>query len=119
MFGFAHEFAWVFGGVSVFTLVVCAVLAYLGLPVLTLLTKFIEAILLPMAGVVGQGLAMLVKFEGQGGIDMLATGQRILFVATVGAFSWWGAEHYLMKQLHAHYWFAQKHYQVVVPHKHR
>lgn len=112
----ASYYGWIFGGLGLVGIAAMIALAIFGGPFVGVIAKIAEAILAPIAGVVGQGMAMLMKSEVDGGIDMLATGQRILFVVTVGAVLYGVGIHNTMKWAHAHYWFAQKHYQVVVPH---
>ena len=112
----AGWYAWIFGGIGVVGIAALIALSIFGGPAFALIVKIADAILTPIAGVVGQGCAMLVKAEIGGGIDMVATGQRILFVITIGAMSYGYAEHNVMKWTHRNFWLTQKHYQVVVPH---
>lgn len=115
-----HLWAWIWGLAGMGGLIGIAVLAIFGGPAFKVIADVAGAILTPIAGVVGQGAAMLVKAELGGGIDMLATGQRILFVLTVCSASWWGAQHMTWKKVHTHYWLTQKHYAVIRPHaRHR
>lgn len=111
-----NAYTWVFGGLGIVAIAALIALAIFGGPFAKVIADVAGAILTPIAGVVGQGASMLVKAEADGGIDMLATGQRILFVATCCTVAWFGAEHYMMKWVHGHYWLAQKHYAIVQPH---
>ncbi len=114
-----HLWTWVWGFVGVGGIAGLVALAIFGGPAFRLIVDVASAILTPIASVIGQGAAMLVKAEINGGIDMIATGQRILFVLTVCAIAWWGAQHVTWKKVHHGYWLTEKHYTIAKPRGHR
>lgn len=110
---------WLWGAVGGLGIVGMIALAIFGGPFASVVAKLGETLLTPIAGVVGQGLSMLVKSAFDGGIDMVATGQRILFVTLMCCGTYWYAEHNTWKHAHAGYWFTAKHYAVIKPRGHR
>lgn len=115
----SHLWALVWGLGGTLGVVGLIALAIFGGPFASVIAKLGEAVLTPIASAAGAIGGTLLKSEADGGRDMLATGQRILFVLTCCAVTYWGAQHYLMKWVHTHYWLGEKHYAVIKPRGHR
>lgn len=85
--------SWILGITGLSSIVGLAVMAVIGVPILPTLAKFADTLLTPLLGVVGTGLASLVKLEVDGGVDIMQTGQRMLFVVTCCVISYQVAVH--------------------------
>ena len=110
---------WVWGAVGGLGIVGMIALAIFGGPFASVIAKLGEATLTPIAGVVGQGLSMFVKSAFDGGVDMVATGQRILFVALMCSGTYWYAERVAWKHAHANFHLTAKHFVEARPRGHR
>jgi uncharacterized membrane protein len=100
--------AWILGLTGITGIIGLAVLAIVGGPVIPLMTKIADAVFTPIAAVLGTGLAALFKFEIDGGVDILQTGQRIIFALTCCAITWSVAVHHTWTKVHAGYTLQTK-----------
>jgi len=92
-----------------------ALLAIFGGPIIPLIVNIAQGLLAPTARVLGNGLSILLKAEIGGGYDIIQSGQRILFVATLALITWHAAVSSTWKKVHHGYWLTEKHYQVAKP----
>ena len=104
---------WATGGLGIVGMIALAIFAP---PVFTLVSSVAEKLLGPIATSVGNAAGSLIAAEESGAVDIMATGKRMLVVATFGMLCWYGAAHMTWNKVHRNFWLTQKHYAIVRPH---
>lgn len=96
---------WITGGASVVTLIALAIFAP---PIFNLVCTVASGVLKPVGEAVGYGLGLLFRAEVDGGAHVLSKGKAILFCATLMLASYFVAQHYVWKEVHADYRLTHK-----------
>lgn len=100
--------SWILGLTGLSGMLGLLVLAYIGGPIVPMVSKVAEAILTPIATVLGGAFQSLFQLEVDGAVNVLKTGQNILFVVTCMAMTHWYAVHTTWAEVHSGYSLLSK-----------
>lgn len=99
---------WLLGLAGVGGIAGVAALAIIGGPVVPAAAKLAEAIGTPIANAVGTLLGGLIQHTWTGAVDVLQTGQRILFVALCCTITWQVAVRHTWQEVRHGYTLIEK-----------
>jgi hypothetical protein len=104
--GIPSWLAWATGGLGIAGLIALSIMAP---PVFEMMAGLTTRLLSPVMEALGNVFGKLVAAQGQGAMEVLESGKRILFVCTAMLCTWYVTEKMVWREVHADYKLISKH----------